>query len=577
MRTTQTKTKNASLDSMLELGAALFILLGPVSVSRFGTSWGLYGMFALLSIFLCARLICGGKLHVGISASITVALGVYAVICTAFAQNMYRHIRLIFLIFSAAEIMLLAADYFSLEAEKKIGGRLSYMVIFSAEILAAVNIIYWAVGLKFSFTEALSAGMGQNDFIGIFMFAALWCAVKTYSEEKKKNGFLLWLCIPMIFVLIMSKSPLTWFFGSVFAALYLWKKKKRLSCALFGCVGIGTGIYFIVRLASTRNTALFDAVLTAFKYPLGLGGGGFVSMQGSLQSAYYKVASVGSGGELISAFGIVGLIAVIVFLGCQVYLTFKHKKWFNAFAALLSVYAFFAAMSQSQAAVLLFVCVCVYGEWRLGKTAAVKLNGAVSAAVAVVAAAAVIYGGVLATGEVFRSIGRTYLLTDEERAAQSLETAANINVFDGEGCYDAANAYRYLFEEDGEKESFVKAEYEIKRAIDREKNNAFYYAEYARILSRGGDYLAATEQGEKAVSLAPLSDEFKVLLSGDLYKLMESYERGSVDAQRCYLRILECGEQVADMENKKVINDYADKAQPYTRIDFYENEEELGE
>ena len=172
-------------------------------------------------------------------------------------------------------------------------------------------------------------------------------------------------------------------------------------------------------------------------------------------------------------------------------------------------------------------------------------------------------------GEAFRAVGMRTLLTDERKAVSRLSVASTINPFDGESCYSAANALRYLYEEDGNREDAVNAEYYIKRAIERDGYSALYHGEYARLLSDMDDYASAVEEGGKAVELAPKNDSYKADLSESLYHLMETFERGSVEAQRCYSRILECAETAADMDKKKIINDWADKAQPYTRIEYF--------
>lgn len=572
MKATQSKTKRITSDGALEIGAAVFILLAP-SILSFFKSCGLYVMFAAAGAFLCVRTVSKGHLWADANTRIAAAMGLCSLVWFAFAKNMYGHVRTVFLIFTAVEIMLLAADYFQLEAEKKIGGRLAYMVVFSALILAAVNIINWIFVLKLSWSEPFAAGIGQKDLLGIFMFAALWCAIGIYLNNRKKNRCFLFLCIPLVFVLIMSKSYLTWFFGSIFAAIYLWKRKYRAYSALLALLGMAGGVCFAFTGGKISNAALLDSIGSVFAYPLGLGGGGFISMQGALQSKFYNVEALGTGGELVSSFGIVGAVAVIIFVGYQVYLTFKHRDWFNAFAALLTVYAFFAETSESGIGVLILMCVCVYASRHNQAALKIKVSPFAATAMCVILGAASIYGCVLCVSDGVKNSAYTYMLTDSEKAAARFSAAANINALDGESCRCGAAALRYMYEENGEKESFVRAKYEIERAIRRNKNNAFYYAEYARLLADGQEYESAAEQAENAIALAPLNDEFKVLLSENLCKTMQTLPRGSVEAQRCYMRILECGELVESLENKKIINDYADKAQPYTRIDFYENEE----
>lgn len=553
---------------VLEIAAAAFILLGPTLIGAVAGGWGLYAAFALAVLCLALRL-TGGGIYVTVNTGLGVLTLAYALLTFFWADNVFAHIRVIYAILTAVAAMLLAADYFSLEKEKGLGGRLLYMIIISADVCALWNFVYWAAALHFGFAQPLCAGLGDGDLLGMFMAAGLWAFAKAFAKAKKKSAAAFAAALPMVFALVMSRSAMSWLFAAGFAAVCLFKKGRRLPAAVFAAVALASAAQLILG-GFSGLIHLADALVSAVKYPAGLGGGGFVSRQTELQSsAYAPVNGLGLGAELASSFGIFGLLVTAVFIGRQLWLACKRKSLFCAFAALLGVFAVFAPVGESPAALILFVGVSVYGEWRLGLSTRVKIPDAAAVALCCVLAAAGIYGAVLAVGDGLNDSGLGKMLTDEETAFRRCSAAAAINPFDSESCYNAAFALRRMYEESGEKEDAVNAEFYIKRAIERNDHSALYHLEYTRLMLAAGNYARAVEENELAVKLAPLNDEYKVSLSENLYRLIQTYERGSIETQRCYKRITDCAEAAADMDSKKLINDWADKAQPYTRIEYF--------
>lgn len=566
---TRSRAKKRGFAGLLEIAAAAFILLGPAVF--FGSGWGLYALFIAVSLCLGARLAEAGEIHITFNTVLGVLLGVYALLAFIFAESTAGHIRFTVTVFTAVEAMLLAADYFTLEKEKGIGGRLLTMIVLSADVCALTSIARWGFAGHFSLARPFTGGLGQSDLLGIFMFAGLWCAAKEFFEAKGKKKYILILALPLIFALIMSRSAPAFFFGFAFAALYLLKKRRRALSLLFAAAALSAGFFLLRGAAGLVYVPFTDAFLAGLRQPAGLGGGGFIARQTQLQSVFYQpVNKLGTGAELTSALGIFGLAAALCFIGRQLWLTFKYKSWFAAFAALLGIYAFFAPMGSSPAGLVMLLCVCVYSEWRLGKATVIKLKKPAVMGVCAALGIACLLCLSPFLGELFRARGLKLLMSDERTAAARFSAAAAVNPFDAESCRDAAAAFRYLYEADEKKEDAVNAEYYIKLAIERGEHSAAYRREYSRLLADTGDYASAAAQDELAVSLAPLWDEYKVALSENLYKQLKSYERGSVEAQRCYARILECAEAVSDLEKKKTINDFADKAQPYTRLEFFE-------
>lgn len=570
---TRNKTGSTGFASALEIVAAAFILLGPSIVNAAGESWGLYAAFILISLCFGIRLLETGRIHMSVNIALGVLLGAYALMAFAWADSTFRHMRCVFTIFAVTGAMLLAADYFSLEREKGLSGRLMYMLIFSADICALWNLLCWAIIDKFSLSVPFSSGMGQSDLLGVLMFVGLWNVMKIYGDKQRISYIILGL--PMLFVLIMSRSALTLFFGSVFAAIYLFKKNRKLIGIFFAAVALAAGAVLTVGIAKLQFAPFIDGLFTAVRYPAGLGGGGFVSRQAQLQSVYYpRVSRLGTGASIASSLGVFGFIIALVFICREIYLTLRHKSWFCAFAALLSIYAFFAPVGSALAGLILLMCVSVYSEWQFGAVHVVRIPTIIGGGLCVILGAAAIYGAVLGVGEGMRASGQKLLASDERAASERFAAAASINPFDGESSYGSAYALRHLYEQGGAKEDAVNAIYHLEHALEMEQHNALYRWEYARLLTDMGQYANAALEGETAIKMAPLYDSYKVGLSEILERHIEGYQRGSLDAQRVHLRILELAEEVDDLDSKKLINDCADRVQPYTRIDFYDDETE---
>lgn len=559
---------------LLELLAAAFILLGPTVLEGAVGGWGLYAMFILTAAVFVIRLIETGKLHISVNILLCgLCLG-YAVPVTFWAAGRYFHIRLIFTALTVTMGAMLTGDYLQLEKDRNIGARLIRMLSVSALLCAAWNIVSWAVLDRFSMEEAFSAGLGNSDLLGLFMLIGLWCSVVTFGRSKSSRGSLFVAGLPMLFVMIMSRSLLTGLFGGLFVLCYFVKKRQKLLCVFFGLVAAGSAVAMILFDAARNMIPFADGLLRGMINPAGLGGGGFVLRQGQYQSVYYEISRLGTGADMSSSLGLAGLLAALGFICWTVYLAFSRRSWHCAFGALLCVFAFIIPLGGSLAAMVLLMGALVYGEWRQECvwTANLKKSRSVVSALLVILA---VYSCVLTVGEWSKVSGIKRLTSDPRSAVQKLTTAANLNPLDGESCFLAAQGYRQLYGNEKLRNDIVNAEYYIELAIDREEDCARYYALQACIKADSGDLAAAIELDRRAGELAPLWEDCRIQTAEHLYQLIQTTERGGRQAQIYHQEILELSDEVSDMDKKKIINDYEVKAQPYTRREnFYEEEQE---
>lgn len=559
--TRNSKTGRGSGRTVLELAAAVFILLGPTVLGTAAGGWGLYAVFALTAAVFAVRLAETGRIHISVNTVLGGAALLYALFALIWASDRYSHVRLIFTLITVILFSMLAEDYFALEKPDRLGERLSMMALLSAFICALWNIGCWAVGLRFSLKEPFSAGLGSSDLLGLFMLVGLWCCLRVFYKKKKLNAGALVFILPMLFVLIMSRSLITGLAGGLFILWFSIKKKNAALTVLGGAAAVFSAIMLIA--SGTAELRPFgDGLICGLRNPGGIGGGGFILRQGELQSAFYNVYSLGLGAEIISSLGLPGLLIFLAAAGWMCYLAINRKSYFCALGAAVCIFAFFVPAGNSLAGLMLIAGVLIYGEWRQGRTLSLRLKSAGRAAVAAALAVIAVYGCLLGIGDGLKASGI------RGGVPSTLAAAARLNPLDGDSSFRAAKAYRTAYSDSGEKNDIAYAEYYIKQAIRRCGETAKFSAEYAMILAAGGDLSEAVEKDGRAIELAPLNDEYKVMAAARLYELTETAQKGSLAAQNYHKRILELADAVSGMDAKKLINDYADRAQPYIRLDF---------
>lgn len=550
-----------SSKTLLELAAAVFILLGPTVLGAAMEGWGLYGVFALTAAVFAVRLMETKKVHISVNIVLGGAMLLYALFGLIWASDRYSHLRLIFTALTIILFSALAADYFSLEKPDRLGERLGIMVLLSAFVCALWNIAYWAIARRFSLSEPFSAGLGSSDLLGLFMLVGLWCCPWVFYRKKKLSPGAILFALPMLFTLIMSRSLITGLAGGLFL-FWFSIKKKILPLTFLGGVAAIFSAVMLVSAGAGGIRPFGDGLICGLRNIGGIGGGGFVLRQGELQSAYYSVDRLGLGAELSSSLGLPGLLIFLAAVGWMGYLAIGRKSYFCALGGAICIYVFFVPAGGSLAGLMLIAGVLIYGEWRQGRTLSLRLNGGVRPAVAAALALAVIYGCVLGVGDGFKARG---LRTGDPAL---LASAAKLNPLDGDSCFRAAEAYRAAYSTSGEKNDIAYAEYYIERAIRRSGETADFVTEYAQIRAAEGELVEAVKLDNRAIELAPLRDSCKVMAAIHLYSLIQTVPKGSLAAQNYHKRILELAEAVSGMNDKKLINDYADRAQPYTRADL---------
>ncbi len=547
--------------ALTELLAAVFILLGPTALGGASGGWGLYAVFILTAAVFVLRLAETKRIHISVNIALGGAMLLYALFGLIWASDRYSHIRLIFTIATVILFAMLAGDYFAGEKPGRLGERLSMMVLFSAFICAVWNVAVWGIIRRFSFSSPFDAGLGDSDLLGLYMLIGLWCCLRVFYKNGRFRSEAAVFALPMAFVLIMSRSLLTGLAGGLFI-FWFSIKKKLLPLTVAGGIAAAASFALMIIRGFGQLRPFADGLLTGFRHIGGLGGGGFLLRQGELQSVYYSVDRLSLGAELSSSLGLAGLLLFLTAVGWMAYLALTRKSYFCALGSALCIFAFFVPAGESLAGLMLLVGALTYGEWRQGRTISLRLNNWGWPAVIALLAAAAVYGSVLGAADAFKATGA------RKGDSQTLITASKLNPLDGESCRLAARAYRDSYALSGEKSDITYAQYYIEQAIERCGETAELLTEQAEILADGGDLAGAAELDGRAIELAPLRDDCKVRAATHLYGLIETAQKGSLAAQNYYKRLLELAESVSDIDNKKLINDYADRAQPYTRAEL---------
>ncbi len=556
---------------LLELYAAAFILLGPAFLDGAAEGWGLYAVFILTAAVFAVRLVETGKITVSVNILIVGLCAIWALLALFWAESLYLNIRLIFLLLTVVMAGMLAADYFENSPGRRLGERLTYLLAASAFVCASRAVITWAAFDGFDMAAPFAYGLGNSHILAGYMLVGLWCCARIYLLGKKRGRPALALAVPILFVFFMCRSLPAAMTGGLYALCCLFRRYKKSVRTVFAAMGAVAAAAVILG-GELGGAALGDGLVSLFSHPGGMGGGGFTVRQGELQSTYYRIDALGTGADMASSLGVVGLAAAIAFIGWAAYLTVKGRSRVCALGAALCALGFFVPLGSSLGSLPLLMGYLVYGEWQLGKTLTLRLGN--KCYIAVIAAAAIaVYGGVIGAAGFIKAAGlKDFENGDFRSAAEKFSTAAAVNPLDAESCYEAARAYRALYEQDGVKNDIVNAAHYAGLAVEKEPGRAAWYSEQAAIYASSGELVKAVETDRRAVELAPLWDDGRVAAAERLYGLISSLEKGSVTANRYYQELLNLQSSVTDIEKKKVIGDWADKAQPFTRPEYnYEN------
>ena len=77
--------------------------------------------------------------------------------------------------------------------------------------------------------------------------------------------------------------------------------------------------------------------------------------------------------------------------------------------------------------------------------------------------------------------------------------------------------------------------------------------------------------------MAMIKDNYNLSLAKVLYKIVKKYPKGSSETKRAYEEIIMIAQSTENLEQRKEINDIADKALSYTKEELESSEYRLEE
>ena len=561
--------KKRSLN-LLQLVAALFILFAAPLVGEIKVSTGIYLLFTVFFVILCARINSTQRIVVSVNHILYLLLGGYAILSTLWAGNKEGHLLYLFSILLLIAFHTLAGDYFCESNTENIKRRFMYMISISGLICAILNFFYWIVKIvPVAGTTPLYRGMGTNDFLAIFLyFSILTTVLLLKGNSKSRKIMLIVSAFIIIFAFIMAKSAVAWTLATVFTIANLTKKKSEKT---FMVVSISAAAFFFFCVTvmvsfSGYPTAFPDVLRVAAKHPFGLGGGFWSARETFSVASYPSVPHVGLLAYLFASGGVLGVLAC-AFLMLRTLVLFLKLKNLSSFAGLLLCIALVVLPFGANISIILFLIgINAYNEQSTGMYFKFVFNEETVKKVTYVVSILLVVASMLFVHSMIKtSAENAYKSKRYDESYRLYKVAGTINVFDGESLRMATSSLRKSGEIKLLREDAVNI---IEKAMKRDKNNIHNIEEKALIYDACEEFELSAQQYRDAVQKAFDKDKYNLLLAKELCKIVEKYPKGSAQTKRSYEEIIKISQTTNGLDIKKEINDIADKVFKYTKGDI---------
>ncbi len=559
-------TKQKSL-IILQVFATIFMLSIPSALGEMPKSTGIFVLLIICSCVLWMRIKSTQKVDLSVSHFAYLLLAVYSAITSFWASN--REGNLLFF-FSALVLMIfhtLSYDYFAENKTDNIKRRAMYLFSISGLICAIINLTYW-IGkiVPVAGKTPLSKGLVTNDFLAIFLYFSIMATLLLLKGNSKLRRILLVLvAVAKIFVFVLAKSSIGWIFAILFTILLFAKQKGQKVFVIASIVGVVT--FFISSVVWLTNSAFSNA----FSEVLGFAtknffgaGGGFWTARGTFMTlTKSNLPQVGLFAYLFASSGFIGAL-VSVFLIIKNFVIFLRLKNTTSLASLfLCVLITLLPFGENIAVLLLAIGLTSYNEQLAGLEIKLELNGEVIKKISYGTISVLVISTLLFAHSIIRtSANNAYNKEDYVSAYSLYKIAGTLNVCDSESLRMATTSLR----KSGEIAfSYDVAVETIDKAIKRDKNNLENILEKALLYDACGTYELSAQQYRNAVQKAYNKDEYNLLLSKELFKIVKKSPKGSAETKRAYEEIIKIAQTTESLDYRKEINDIADKAFKYTK------------
>ncbi len=567
--------KNKSL-SILQIAMTLFIIIAP---SIFGFNENCFGAYFLMlftgALFLM-RMKSTGQVCISFYHIPLAVLFLYSVLTFFWASNKGDHVTYMAMILNTIMFLGVSADYFGESAEEKYRRRLMYMISFGAIVLALFNVFYWIIYLvPFGDTRSLSAGMGSNSFLAVFMVLSVVITCNLMKKNSKFRRFLFAIgIILMTFVFVMAKSSIGWIFAALLCIIYLisLKYKKAFLSVSLAAVFIFSLIAIIGSKAAGNISVFSDVFTYGIKNFVGRGGG-FWSAKGLFLNANSSETAIpGMMAFLSASSGVTGVLCAAVTVVISAWQFVRLRSWESLVHLFLTVMLMILPLAKSFAVVLLWAGLGAYNEKEallarkrnIGKTFLKR-------AVYTMYVSGVLVFLLLGCEALKYSGDRNYEKGKYIEAYRLYSSASYVNLTDSESCRKAVQS---LYESDKLSSYYERALEMSDMAKKRDKNNLENSVVKAQVYYKCGRYDLSSKEYEALAAKAKIKDDYNIALVNALYQIVKTSEKGSAETKSAYDRMVQIAGETTDLDLREKINNIADKALAYTKGELsVENED----
>ena len=479
------------------------------------------------------------------------SLFLFSAVTLPLAGNKSAHIYYMISLIAIISVSSLTADYINVntitEAKKKIINMISISVL----LLGALQIVGIAFNMVFHANQPVKSSFGA-----FFAALSLVLQMRSSSEHKKRDGRIFFFMAVAITVFLINCSITSLIAACALFAVFVFYAKKRPPAFTALTVILSALLMFLF-----QNKWIIEAAFSAVKtHPLGMGGSGFLSaislyMPESTGDAW----QVGTFLYLITSSGIIGFAVNAFVLLWLLVLYIRTESFTSALTLVCTV--FFMADGVSFPEACLWTIIMTFSDSDVRMTDTVKINEKRKTEFVCGVGVLTVMMVILSLLICMRIYGENLYRQKRYNSAELiLKTVGTVNVTDSESLRILA-----LTISDRNPKDWKEASEILDRAQKRDRDNSEIKAAQALVLYNGKQYKDSAGTWESAISMAPFNNDYKISYANVLYKWIQHEEYGSGESKRIHGIISSLAETVQDLDTKKIINDFSDKALEYTR------------
>lgn len=555
--------------ALLQLTAAIFILLAPSFLGLLSVSTGIYFMFAVFWALLAVRIKTNGRVCCSIYHIIYLLLAAYSLLSSLWVNNREGQLIYIFALGCVMAFFSVVSEYFAENSGEGIRRRIMYMLSFSGVLCAILNIVHWVLYIvPVAGNSSFKQGLETDNFLAIFMLLCILAAVFLIKGNSGlRKAVVIIEALVMTFVFVMAKSIVGWAFAFLLTAILLLKRKikSERGFAVFslGCVTAFLAVIICILASTIHGKAFADVFAYGAKHIFGAGGGFWSGRELFSTVKHTEALGVGLLAYVFAASGILGMLCCICVMARSVMLFLKLKSWESLIGLFICIAVMLLPFGGNFTVILLWLGINAYNEQLAGMTFKLQIKKSNLERTLYTVAVSVIIALVLLTLAIIRMNAASAYKNKNYASAYNLyKTAATINWTDSESCRMAAASIRQLGNIQNQRDEAIRI---IDKAIKRDSDNLENIKEKALAYDACGEYELSAQQYRDASQRALIKDKYNLSLAKVLYKIVEKYPKGSSETKRAYEEIVSIAQSTDNLDLRKEINDIADKALGYTK------------